>query len=85
MRCHIHMEPDGTKILIPGCEGVAYHWHLPDKEALRYCSCPKKYKSKTKDGIIAEQDKIIRRMERQIIELRIKNKQLKDELHQKDN
>ena len=41
MRCHYHTDEYGQKHLIPGCWGVTLHWHLPDKEALDFCTCYK--------------------------------------------
>ncbi|TWI86318.1 hypothetical protein [Chitinophaga japonensis] len=67
MRCHFHTDEHGVKHLIPGCWGVVTHYHLPDKEALEWCECPKPQRKSDKE--------VIR-------ELREENKRLKERLNE---
>ena len=71
MRCHYHKDHEGNPLLIPGCLGTALYWHLPDKEALKHCTCQRRGQKET-EHIIQEMRKEIRGLKKAVKELQTK-------------
>lgn len=74
-RCYYHIEPDGTKFLIPGCYGSMY------KEDMSGCTCykPKMKKEKKEEKYIDTLEANCRLLEAQNEKLNKQNKELREE------